>query len=168
MARLSYARVPMCRDRHLYIQNAVPRKRAGDGCRAFVNRERVCGRLRNFAVISRCVFARLTNRRPARDEAGSRNSRPLSGDRDQDRETLFLLSITIFPRPCSILTREPHYFTRPFFLSRVLTLSFIIILAHQRSNLLSIRPVSPLTREERYCGLVPLFEHLHVLFVRFS
>jgi len=135
-------------------------------------------RLRNFAVISRRVFVRLTNRRPARGRVAagtSRNSHPRETKTKNRRPSWGLLpplrhDLPARPwHPRLILTRESHYFTHPFFLLRVvLTLSFIIVLAHRRPDPLSIRPVSPLAWEERYCSFVPLFEHLHLPFVRYS
>lgn len=100
-----------------HTKRAVPRKRIGDG-RAFVNRERVRGypeRLRNFAVISRCVFARLTNRRPARDgwQQGRLETLVLSREtRNQDRKTFpslsFLSSVTIFSRASLAPSLDSH------------------------------------------------------------
>lgn len=155
MALIIYARVPVCCYRHLY---AYKTRRFP---KAHRRRSRICQprespeRLRNFAVISRRVFVRLTNRRPARGRvaAGTVSKLSSSGDQDQEQET-FLRSPSSSPsrsssacpwHPRLILTRESHYFTHPFFLLRVvLTLSFIIVLAHRRPDPLSIRPVSPL------------------------
>lgn len=117
------------RDRHLY---AYKTRRSS---KAHWRRSRICQprespeRLRNFAVISRRVFARLTNRRPARGgrQQGYVSKLSSSLERSGPRSGYLpgflplLRHDLLLARPWhlrSILTRESHYFSRPFFLSR--------------------------------------------------
>lgn len=105
-------------------------------------------------VISRRIFARLTNRNGERGEkAVSRNSHSLSVGPSPGLPPLHL--DMSFPRASLASSRDSHakialFFPSALSLRRVLTLSFIIVLAYRRrpDPLSSIRPVSLLAREE--------------------
>lgn len=158
MARLSYS-APVCRDRHLYrIQNARFPKTVP--WRPRICQPRVHGRperLRNFGVLSLAVYSpvwQIAARNGERGREGrfSKLSSSLLGPSPDPPPLLPTRASLARPwHPRAILTRESHYFSRPrLSLWRVLTLSFIIVLAYRRGPdpLSSIRPVSLLAREE--------------------
>lgn len=114
-------------------------------------------------VISR-AYIRQSDKSPlgmGREKAVSRNSHPLILGPSPGLPPLD----TSFPRASLASSRDSHarialFFPSALSLRRVLTLSFIIVLAYRRGPdpLSSIRSISLLAREKN--SLIPLFKHV--------